>query len=295
MDRIPDGVVYVDWNESAYLQPTSVLGTRPDGREGECQLLDLDLFVDRPRSSREAIVIRAVGPDVQQWVIFRLAGNPVFFEADGAEVLRVRDGDALVGISTYLNRHWPTSYTSTCASFEGCNYFDQVDYLVPFRADRIETVDWVAAEVDIEAEFANATPGQRDIHQYLRNRLADSDAQIIFYDHGTGELADFLTLSSRVDDVLATLFHCKASSARNPGERVDDLYEVCGQAVKSARWVDRKLMLGRLEERAARGSIFLRGSLEQARNLLSGDLPLSLQIKLVQPGLSRAALAVRGR
>ena len=41
-------------------------------------------------------------------------------------------------------------------------------------------------------------------------------------DHETGELADFLTLASRVDDVLTTLFHCKASSARNPGERVDD-------------------------------------------------------------------------
>ena len=134
MDRIPDGVVYVDWNESAYLQPTAVLGTRPDGREGECQLLDLDLFVDRARSNREAIVIRAVGPDAQQKVIFRLEGNPVFFEADGAEVLRVRDGDALVGISTYLNRHWPTFYTSTCASFEGCNYFDPVSLgLVRFR------------------------------------------------------------------------------------------------------------------------------------------------------------------
>jgi|HubBroStandDraft_1064217.scaffolds.fasta_scaffold50895_2 hypothetical protein len=123
-------------------------------------------------------------------------------------------------------------------------------------------------------------------------RAGDRDAQIIFYDHGTGEPADFLTLASRVDDVLATLFHSKASSARNPGERVDDLYEVCGQAVKLARWVDRKLMLGGLEERAAPGSIFLSGSMEQARTLLSRNLPLNLRIMLVQPGLSRAVLTV---
>jgi hypothetical protein len=32
--------------------------------------------------------------------------------------------------------------------------------------------------------------------------------------------------------------------------------------------------------------------MEQARTLLSGDLPLSLQITLVQPGLSRAVLTV---
>jgi hypothetical protein len=53
-------------------------------------------------------------------------------------------------------------------------------------------------------------------------------------------------------------------------------------------------MLDRLEERAAPGSIFLRGSMELARTLLSGDLPISLQITLVQPGLSRAVLTVRG-
>jgi hypothetical protein len=34
--------------------------------------------------------------------------------------------------------------------------------------------------------------------------------------------------------------------------------------------------------------------MEQARTLLSGDLPLSLQITLVQPGLSRAVLTVMG-
>jgi superfamily II DNA or RNA helicase len=295
MEQIPDGVVYVDWNESAYLYPTTVLFMKPDGREGECQLLDLDLFVDRERSSREGIVIRAVGPDVQETAIFRIEGNPVFFEADGANVLHVRDEDAVVDISTYLNRHWPTFYTANCASFEGCNYFDPVNpRLSPFQPNRIEPIDWLAAGVDIEAEFANASPGQRDIHQYVRDRLTDSGVQVVFYDHGTGELADFLTLAVRVDDVLATLFHCKASSALNPSERVEDLYEVCGQAIKSARWVDRRLMLDRLEKRVARGSAFLRGTMEQARPLLSGDLPLSLQITLVQPGLSRAALTVVG-
>lgn len=148
--------------------------------------------------------------------------------------------------------------------------------------------------VDIEAEFDNANNGQLDVHQYLRNRLVDSEAQVVFYDHGTGELADFLTLALRVDDVLATLFHCKASSAARTGERVDDLYEVCGQAIKSARWVDRKLMLARIEHRVTRGSIFVKGNIELARTLLSGDLPLSLQIALVQPGLSKAALTAIG-
>jgi hypothetical protein len=70
-------------------------------------------------------------------------------------------------------------------------------------------------------------------------------------------------LSERVDDVYAVSLHgiFGAESRR----AVDDLYEVCGQAVKPAQWLDCKLMLGRLEERAAPASIFLRRSMEQAR------------------------------
>ena len=108
--------------------------------------------------------------------------------------------------------------------------------------------------------------------------VADSDAQIIFYDHGTGELADFLTLASRVDDVLATLFHCKASSARNTRDRVDDLYEVCGQAVKSARWVDRKLMLDRLENEPHRARYSSGEAWNNREHLLSGGLGSWLRI-----------------
>src|SRR5581483_7475088 len=122
MDRIPDGVVYVDWNESAYLYPVTVQYMKADGSEGECQLLDLDLLVDRSRSSREVIFIRATALDAQQAVTFRLEQNPIFFEAEGANTFQVRDADGAVDIASYLNRYWPTFYTANCASFEGCNY-----------------------------------------------------------------------------------------------------------------------------------------------------------------------------
>jgi hypothetical protein len=120
-----------------------------------------------------------------------------------------------------------------------------------------------------------------------------SSAQIILYDHGTGELADFVTLDAPADDVLVSLFHCKASSKPGTGERVEDLYEVCGQAIKSARWIDRRLLIGALNRRVARGSIFLKGCLDGCSKLLNGDRRVSLQIVLVQPGLSRAGISQR--
>jgi hypothetical protein len=203
----------------------------------------------------------------------------------------VQGSDASIGIEGYLNHHLPTFYTADCGSFEGCNYFDPPNTNVPpFDAARIETVDWPTEGINIQREFGNTEQGRRSIHTYLRDRLLTSDAQIIVYDHGTGELADFITLSTRADDILVTLFHCKGSSAPQPGERVADLYELCGQAIKSGKWISRRLMAEALNRRSARGSAFLRGTLEEFLLLLTGDLPLSLQITLVQPGLSRASV-----
>ncbi len=147
--------------------------------------------------------------------------------------------------------------------------------------------------MDIEREFGTAAQGKRSIHSYIQDRLLASDAPIILYDHGTGELADFVVFETPAEEVLVSLFHCKASSAPSAGERVEDLYEVCGQAIKSARWIDRRLMIEGLDRRAARGSVFLRGALDACIGLLNGDRRISLQIVLVQPGLSKAQIGAR--
>jgi hypothetical protein len=41
---------------------------------------------------------------------------------------------------------------------------------------------------------------------------------------------------------LVTLVHCKFSTAATPGGRLADLYEVCGQAMRGARWRDNGAM-----------------------------------------------------
>jgi superfamily II DNA or RNA helicase len=292
---IPNNVVYVDWNESAYLNPCVAVYTKADSTKAECQLLDLELRLDRTRMGQQFVGLQALGDGIVHNLTFRLDGNPLYFESEDAETILVHDVEDSVNIAAYLNRYLPTLYTSDCGSFEGCNYFDPPNMNVaPFAAERLETIDWSAAEVDIEFEVGPENGDRRSIHSYLRERLLKSDAQVICYDHGSGELADFVTLNVRADDILASLFHCKGSSKPTASERVEDLYELCGQAIKSAKWVNRKLMLDGFNRRHARGSVFLRGDIEQGRTLISGDFPLSLQIVLVQPGLSRASLTPKG-
>lgn len=122
-----------------------------------------------------------------------------------------------------------------------------------------------------------------------------STAQIVFYDHGKGELADFVTVTASEDETRVALYHCKKSGGPTVGDRVDDAYEVCGQGVKSTSWAERR----RVGEQIARRwrsregeSRFLKGDLEQLEGLLGTPSYASfvLEVVLVQPGFSRQGL-----
>src|SRR5690606_31557390 len=59
---------------------------------------------------------------------------------------------------------------------------------------------------------------------------------VVINDDGAGESADLVALKVLDDEILLTLIHAKYSSADDPGARLKDLYEVCGQAQRCVRW-----------------------------------------------------------
>ena len=103
--------------------------------------------------------------------------------------------------------------------------------------------------------------------------------------------------------VQVTLFHCKYSSADQPGARVKDLYEVCGQAQKSARWRDRPNrmfthMLKREKLRLDKGQStrFELGTPAFLKKLKASwqDYRYEFDVRIVQSGLSRSAISEEG-
>ena len=134
--------------------------------------------------------------------------------------------------------------------------------------------------------------------------LADGEAyDLVFDDDGAGEIADVVTLRVTEGLVQVTLHHCKYSSAEAPGARVKDLYEVCGQAQKSARWRDRPNrmfthMLKREKLRLDKGqtSRFEQGTAAFLKKLKASwqDYRYEFDVRIVQPGLSRAAVTEEG-
>lgn len=149
--------------------------------------------------------------------------------------------------------------------------------------------------VDISAEVEGPADGMVTIQEGSAMQLTDG-ARWIVRDHGSQELADFIRIAvSDGGSCHVTFVHCKGS-AEAPGGRVKDLYEVVGQAIRSARWcrpgpafwseLDR-----RLTQRAATMPIF--GDVDALRNSLASwstdNAPMTdFQVLVVQPGLQRS-------
>ena len=136
---------------------------------------------------------------------------------------------------------------------------------------------------------------------------AEARHEILFDDDGKGEAADIvgISLDSLTLPKLITvdLYHCKYSSAPEPGARIGDMYEVCGQAQRSVLWMhnkDRRTDLFahllkrealRIESgRATRLEVGTRDRLIEIRDL-SRTCRIAIRVFIVQPGLSKIQAA----
>ena len=67
----------------------------------------------------------------------------------------------------------------------------------------------------------------------IQQLATEADWEVIVDDDGPGEIADIVMLRRDGRMLNVVLAHCKFSGADNAGARLSDLYEVCGQAMKS--------------------------------------------------------------
>ncbi|MFI6995794.1 hypothetical protein [Nonomuraea wenchangensis] len=116
-------------------------------------------------------------------------------------------------------------------------------------------------------------------------------------DDGSGEVADIVAVRETERELHILLMHCKYSSEPQPGARVEDLYEVCGQASKSAAYRrDITAMLNALITRARNRqkkyghSGIEAGTFERLVRLrdTARTRKPQLTIAIAQPGMSKA-------
>ena len=302
VSEIPDGLLGIEWDASAYSGPIRVAYNDEDGEPATCELLDLDLQIDRDNSGEEKIRILVTGEGLSWSADFSL-GSDVFFEPAFEEqpevtLTRGREEITLIGYlnSRPLNFHFSDSAQLLLLRGNELFTYDATGF-ERFDPERIFPVAWAEEGVEITAEFPRDERdlnGMLTIHEFLKDHLDEPETSVLLYDHRTGEIADFIAFVETPSEVTVRFYHCKGSGGPKPGDRVDDVYEVCGQVLKSIVWFKSPDdLLEKLRDRLRGGSSFVKGNYPTLKEILERARRKNVryEVVLVQPGITKAGLS----
>jgi hypothetical protein len=164
--------------------------------------------------------------------------------------------------------------------------------LDPWPKERLQILDW--SGIDIRREAWGATRAAGTVQGRMMAVTLESEWDVVIDDDGSGEVADIVAIREIDGTLLVRLVHCKFSAEDAPGARVKDLYELVGQAQRSARWRrDIDKLIPRLIKRErsrvkSNRSGFVVGDIERLQGLFERSIQLkpSMTIAMAQPGLS---------
>ncbi|MFM0213483.1 DEAD/DEAH box helicase family protein [Paraburkholderia sediminicola] len=301
LTNIPADTVAGDWSRDTYRgNPTAILGSDAGRRSSALDLSITDIRVNADQQSLQF----SVGDDMlSRRLVFTPHRSPRYSAlADEPGIyVESRDGNRIT-IEEWLDEEPITFYTAQLNTFTGTtlNRRTQSPGASP---GALRVIDW--QNCDIRVEFDLRNDQRRTVQRHFQEHLlAQRGIDFVVYDHRSGEAADFVVGGRAPDGRYdVSLFHCKgAGGAHASGERVDDVYELVGQAVKSVRYQILDELVRHLERRTVANrsggvSPLLLGNRDQTLSTLKSLQPIDLRLTIacVQPGLSAAALDPRLR
>lgn len=218
-------------------------------------------------------IVQADGPAISIEAFNRTVGATEFFTSS-PPLVRLGDGSQLSGEILLKPRE------------ELAEVFDR---------ESIMAINWGDVLLNQESRWRGGAIRPRSIQQKFIEYLERGPAAFIIDDDDNGESADIVAIEDTEDTITITLWHCKYASGDTPGNRVNDLYEVCGQAQKSIKWTwNFSNLVSHLTERelrCARGrnTRFIRGNLSSLVVLRKASRRkyVVFKVGIVQPGLRK--------
>lgn len=292
IEEFPDHLVAVDWHDSIYRDDSLRIRVERGGKEvGQWPLLDFSPRIVTVSRDEVEFVIDGHGESLRlgyrldraRW--FETTSRRVKWTCLGASGAE----EPLVDV---LHERPPSFFTATLARLEGASLSGEPELDGEFDATAIEVVDWAGHGVDPELEKPSV--GRRSIFEWVEERLRAAAPAVLFNDDGAGEAADYIALFKDGDGrTRAEFYHCKAATGRPiPGNRVKDVYEVAGQAVKCVRLTQtarlREHLLRRISTTTEGAARIRVGSKADITTVLADGTVLTVRVHIVQPGVGHS-------
>ncbi len=289
----------VDWNEALLSEPEvritfDLNGIETEFFNAELQLLDAtengELFFKLITPEKNVKFKQTLFNNgrYDDFKIERIGGN--------AEIYLVKVGKRQYTFEDYMYQNPVTWWFVDGSSLVGNDYIELKQMVPNYLKENIISKDWTG--VNFSSEAQGIDPKKSDSIQYkIITDLKEADYDIIYDDDYSGEIADIIALKQHEEFISIKLYHLKFAKSGAVSHRVDDLYEVCGQAVKSVNWKfkDSKEFFGHLlrrEIKKRKGKSCSRielGSKEKIsffKEIARKGYPVEFEIFIVQPGLS---------
>lgn len=259
-------------------------------------IVDLDLRVVE-HSRTGPIVFDASTEAFSARYELDLSDGSMRYRAAGAELEVVSRRAGARPLSDYLQKTEPLLLLEQDAVVVAPGILLQPDReLTPFDVSRLDALAWDGVDIRRESQGADRDPTTVQASAAAQ-LMGEAAWELVIDDDGSGEIADLVLMRREDDRLIVWLVHCKFSSQAAPGARVVDLYELCGQAQKSARWRHHNSLLfrhllrrerNRSQKHGRSGLMVGTGEtiyrLEEAAPLLRPEL----HVVIAQPGLSKA-------
>lgn len=294
-DRLPiptgishysNNVLFCFFQEKVYLSPPSL---RISGSTEKVGLLtDGNLSIVEITPNGDGIVFDFVYEGISERLVCNTNGE----YSSSTNQFVCKDGIRATNLAEYFTENPLLFKTSDDTVYYGHEVLKGNSDCGCFDPQQVITYDWKKVNTDITKEADPAPKGKKTIHTALKEKLLNNtDYSHIIFDHGSGEIADYITFRSEGSFIKVELYHCKAMKAANYNTAVIDVYEVAQQAVKSTVWIKTKsTLLTKIQSRVKSGNTekFIRGDIRSLRNLLQSHKAMEVDIYIVQPAVSHS-------
>jgi len=222
-------------------------------------------------------------------------GNTYKVEQTTPGKINVRTQTNNINISDYFQNNPPLIRLSDGSQLSGDILLKQNEELKDtYNRDHITVLNWKKTDITKESRWKNNIVREDSIQHTFMQSLEEQDhITFVIDDDDSGESADIVAIEETEEKITVYLWHCKYSSGETPGNRVKDLYEVCGQAQKSAKWtwsfdrLVRHLKHREYSSNGGRQTRFAKGNYHDLHTLRKASKRKEIQFKIgiVQPGL----------
>lgn len=292
LEHYPKNIFFADFSDDVYSSSPVICSN--SNHDKRWRLCDCKLNIAGISSDQKTLKLCIRADDDEQ-----------IFECDTTgqyrspiETFCIWRGTDKENLSSYLTNHPLRIKTFDDTIIEGFEiYKGPTMEVLSYDKNRIIDIDWDSYKTDVTVEFikkgTRIADGKKSIQDSLREILvSDPKNKYILYDHGTGEMADYIAIQEETNQWIVKLYHVKKKSAAGYNNSMGDVYEVAGQAVKSIIWLSSaaKLIDKIRSRQKSSHCVPIKGdSKTLLKELRSGTKQLAGYIVIVQPGLSKTA------